>query len=335
MKHRVALTAGLLVALTATPALAQSDATDSNKTEAIAAYRMGRALLAQKKTEAALEELQRSLRLLPSPNTELLIGHALRELGRLGEAMGTYQRVLADASAKVQAGEARYQRTLEEAGRWSAALRPKVGKLDISVAGCGEGCRLTVDEREIALDGRHATAWFATGPLHTAVATSADGREARREISVEAGGVRTEVILTVPPPEPEPAPQPVAPPAPTTPPDDDGGDFPLPPWPVYVAGGVGVVGFALFAGFGAASASTASDLDECAPNCPESLREDADAGKRNQTIANVGLGIGITGLVAAGTIWALDVFVFDEGDEGDETMALRVGPTGAILVGRF
>jgi hypothetical protein len=66
------------------------------------------------------------------------------------------------------------------------------------------------------------------------------------------------------------------------------------------------------------------------------LREDADAGKRNQLIANVGLGVGITGLAAAGTIWMLDVFVFSEDDTSEASdLALSVGPTGATLTGSF
>lgn len=315
---------------TASPAQAQNDP------EAIAAYKKGRTLLAQSKPEAALAELKRSLAMLPSPNTELLIGHALRDLSRFGEAMETYNRVLADASAKVQAGETRYQRTLEEAGRWSAALRPKVGKVIVTLSGDASNAALRVDGRDVTLDDGRAGLWVSTGVV-SVVATTSDGREARQEVDVVAGGTDQRVELTLPasvvPTTPPPT---VTPRDPLASPETSDGEFPWPPWPAYVAGGVGVVGFALFAGFGAASASTASDLDGCAPNCPESLRQDADAGKRNQLIANVGLGVGITGLAAAGTIWVLDAVVFDdEGAAEASELALQVGPTGATLSGSF
>lgn len=324
----VTLLLGLAVA-TSVPARAQNDP------EAIAAFKKGRTLLAQNKPAEALAELQRSLVLLPSPNTELLIGHALRDMSRFGEAMETYNRVLADASSKVQAGETRYQRTLEEAGRWSAALRPKVGKVFVTVSGNATNASLSVDGREVTLDDGRAGLWISTG-LVTVVATTPDGREARREVNVDAGGSDQRVEIELPVPVATPT-------APATTPDEtrpeqntDGDGFPWPPWPVYVAGGVGVVGFALFAGFGAASASTASDLDACAPSCPEDLRRDADAAKRNQLIANIGLGVGITGLAAAGTIWVLDAVVFDDDDGAESSdLALQVGPTSVSLSGSF
>lgn len=329
MKRALATLLVSLAIASSIPAHAQND------TEAIAAYKKGRTLLAQNKPEQALAELERSLLMLPSPNTELLIGHAQRDLNRFGEAMATYERVLAEASAKVQAGESRYQRTLEEAGRWSAALRPKVGKLAVTVSGPATDAEIAVDNREVTLDDARAGLWVSTGVV-TVVATTPDGREARQEVEVAAGSAATPVELTLPAPTPDVSPAPTATSEPLA--DDHASeqDFPWPPWPTYVAAGVGVVGFALFAGFGAASASTASDLDACAPSCPESLREDADAGKRNQLIANIGLGVGITGLAAAGTIWILDATVFDDEPSSEASdLALRVGPTGAMLTGTF
>lgn len=327
MKRALALV--LLGLVVTSPAHAQSDS------EAVAAYKKGRTLLSQDKPQEALAELKRSLMMLPSPNTELLIGHALRDLDRFGEAMETYERVLANASAKVQDGESRYQRTLEEAGRWSAALRPKVGKLIVTLSSSVTDATLRVDDRDITLDDGRAGFWVSSGVV-SVVATTPDGREARQEVDVTPGGSAQRVELTFPAPV-EASPAPSAPAPDERPPEDDTSeaDFPWPPWPTYVAAGVGVAGFALFAGFGAASASTASDLDACAPSCPESLREDADAGKRNQLIANIGLGVGITGLAAAGTIWILDAVVFDDEDSDTSEVTLHVGPAGAMLSGSF
>jgi len=69
------------------------------------------------------------VKLLPSPNTELLRGHTLRALGRLAEAMESYQRVKREAGAKVRNGEKRYRPSLEEAGRYSAVLETKLGQV--------------------------------------------------------------------------------------------------------------------------------------------------------------------------------------------------------------
>ena len=58
--------------------------------------------------------------------------------------------------------------------------------------------------------------------------------------------------------------------------------------------------------------------------------------KRNQLIANIGLGVGITGLAAAGTIWVLDAVVFDDDDGAESSdLALQVGPTSVSLSGSF
>ncbi len=60
----------------------------------------------------------------------------------------------------------------------------------------------------------------------------------------------------------------------------------------WITGGVGLAGVATFAVFGSIAKSKANELDECLPHCPESLRSTADEGKRNQTIANIGLVVG-------------------------------------------
>src|SRR6185503_7446628 len=68
-----------------------------------------------------------------------------------------------------------------------------------------------------------------------------------------------------------------------------------------VAGGVGIAGFATFAVFGLLNNGKYDDLKNGCPNgvCPRSLSEEAEAGRTYQTIANVGLGVGIVGVVSS------------------------------------
>lgn len=65
----------------------------------------------------------------------------------------------------------------------------------------------------------------------------------------------------------------------------------------YVFGAVGLAGFGAFAGFGLAGKHEYNSLkDSCAPTCS---RDERAGGKRLYVLANVGLGLGIAGTVAA------------------------------------
>jgi len=316
----------------ATPAaLAAPDAgSAADAREAVRLYQKGRRLVTQGKLEQALPVLDQSLALLPSPNTELIKAHALRELSRLGDAMATYQRVKAGAEEKLAQGELRYQRTLQEARRWSVTLSAKVAELVVVITNAPPDLVLSIGGEAVAADRDEATGvaatriWREPGTM-AVVARSDDGREVARETTVEKGANAT-VTLDFPdlaPLEPRGA----GPTAADTP-------LPAPSLPSAIALGVGVVGFGLFAGFGATSASTASELDECAPRCPDRMREDADSAETAQTVANVGLAVGITGLTAAAALWAVLALTADPGDE-PESVTLHVGPSGLGLSGRF
>ncbi len=241
----------------------------------------------------ALIELRASLASLPSPNTELLVGHAQRLGGARGDAAATYRRVIASAGEKVRAGGARFQATLEEAGRWEATLRTELAEVEIFIAGAPPGTSVAVDgaEVEASPDPRGITARLMHEPGPIAVtARSPEGRTASGSANGTAGArVAIELDLAVKTPEPPPPP-----------PDRGIGPPPLPAW---IAGGVGATGLVVFGVFGAMSAGAASDLDACAPSCSPSLQETADGGARDQAIANVGLVIGAVGFVTAGVLW--------------------------------
>ena len=328
----ILLVSFLASALPLHSARAADDAAASK--EGIALYKEGRRLLSQHKYEEALEALDKSMAVLPSPNTGLLRAQALGELDRLGEAMEAYEQVMADAAARIGAGERRYQKTLEEAGRNSAALRAKVGELSVTVTRAPEGTTVSVGDRQVQAERVGARllgkVWLAAGSA-TVEARSPAGTSVSDSVEIAAG---SSANLELELPEAAPDPAPVEPLTPDPDEADDGAPFPWPPLPAIIAGGVGVVGFALFAGFGAASASTASDLDKCAPACSRSLQEDADSGGRNQTIANVGLVVGITGVAAFGTIWLVSELMDGEDAASDE-VALGIGPGSLTVVGRF
>jgi hypothetical protein len=115
----------------------------------------------------------------------------------------------------------------------------------------------------------------------------------------------------------------------------DSSGVPLRTW-AYVAGGVGVAGLATFGIFGAMSNSAYNSLDSSCPNhaCPPGKQSDVDAGKRDQTIANVGLVVGVVGLGAGVTLFIVSGHGKQE-KAGSEAMRVAVGPGSVGVDGRF
>lgn len=337
--------AALVVSTPAALAQAPSAISAEDKQKAIGHYRKGRQLFAAKRYEPALKELDASLALMPSPNTELLRAHALRELGRGAEAMRAYENVMNEATERLGLGQNRYQAALDDASQWFGKLRPDVAELRVlvthapgEVSMAYEGDDLEVAAVDASQGAFRSKAWLSPGS-GTVTVRWGDGEERTAQVELAAGKVE-QLELDLAPPTDEVTPEPTQPPLPDTP-EPEEGEFPMPPLASWISAGVGVVGFGMFAIFGAMSASTAADLDECAPQCPDDLREDADSGKTQQTVANVGLVLGIVGLTAAGTIWLVDVLL-DDGEApaddalpDDSAVGLSVGPTGVLVYGAF
>jgi hypothetical protein len=133
-------------------------------------------------------------------------------------------------------------------------------------------------------------------------AKASDGSSARAEVTVAAGESQTVELNLVPPSKDEPPPPAPPPPEPAkVVVDTSGKGIPLRTW-AYVAGGVGVAGLATFAIFGSMANSKYNDLSDACHGgpCGPGHDDDISAGKTDQLIANIGLGVGIVGL-GAGT----------------------------------
>jgi hypothetical protein len=107
----------------------------------------------------------------------------------------------------------------------------------------------------------------------------------------------------------------------------------------YIAGGVGVAGLLTFAIFGSMNNSKFSDLEEQCPNqvCPTRLEDDADTGQTYQTIANVGLFVGVIGLATGGVFYYLSTKEKAPEASARRSTAPRIGlgPRGVTVSGRF
>lgn len=127
-----------------------------------------------------------------------------------------------------------------------------------------------------------------------------------------------------------------------SPPDADAatapedGDRGLPAATLIFAG-VGVVGLGVFGAFaldGKAKETAMTDPGGCAPTCSE---REVSSMRQSYLVADIGLGVGLASLAAAGYFWA----TAGAGHGGDATTALRWAPlatpssAGAAVHGRF
>ncbi len=252
----------------------------------------GNAQLHAGKAAEALEKLERSFALVPSPNTELLVARALRELGRRVDAARAFEHAEQEARRRALAGEVKYGQTEAAAHTEGASVRAQLGTLRVHVA--------RPDRMALRVDGKDV-------PLATDGDTALLHEPGRAEIVVREGETEQKQVVTVvagttiqmefagngaKPAAPvfrEVTPRPVEP-APTR--------WTLPA--ALVAGGVTLLGGGTFAFFGSRSESTWDDLSRrCGPSfCGPAERADADAAKTDQTVANVGLVVGSVAAVA-------------------------------------
>ena len=77
----------------------------------------------------------------------------------------------------------------------------------------------------------------------------------------------------------------------------------------YIAAGVGVVGLATFTVGGVMARSTYDDLNGACHGgpCPPDKSGEISSGKTQQTIANVGLVVGIAGVATGATLFVLSL----------------------------
>jgi hypothetical protein len=279
--------------------------------------------------EEALAAFRASYQIVASPNSRLMVARSLRELGRNAEAYREYDAVAAEATNR---GE-RYRSTADAANEEREEIKSKVALLTVRIKEPPPSLTVKVGQAVLEPSLVGSAVAFEPGPVVVA-AEASDGSTARADVALTAGAA-SEVTLELvkkaeaPPPPPAVAAPPPAPPQPPVPPTSP---VPLRTW-AYVAGGVGVAGFVAFGVFGAMSSSKYSSLESACPGhvCPPGKQGDVDAGRTYQTVANVGLGVGIAGIAAGTALF----FLGTGGGNGDAKIALDVGLGAARVRGRF
>ncbi|MFO0547990.1 MAG: tetratricopeptide repeat protein [Polyangiaceae bacterium] len=307
-----------------------AEPTDAARKEATDLYSKGRELYVAKHYDEALAALSRSLELLPSPNTALLIAHAHHDAGHLRLAMTYYERARSMAAREIQNGQARYKPTEAEAGRAIESLARELTALKITAPSGSKisikGSDGVVFEVDAAPESAPLVVWVLPGQT---VVTASVGENSTSKTVTTSGGATTAIELSLAPDARQP--------------DDQATSEGLPPL-VFAGigvGALGLVGFGLFAGFGVAAGATFDDLEAlpdraaCDSACLAQAHDLADQGKQQQLIANVSVGLGAAFLAAGVLMIALPIALDGHESASNRTSArIIVAPTsGGGFVG--
>lgn len=282
-----------------------------------------------KRYEEAITAFRASYDIVASPNSRLMIARSMREAGRLTEAWAELEGTIADADAAAKADD-KYASTAKAAREDLKKLEAQVARVQFERKGHGS---------PISVNGQLVPEELLAGPVAlapgkaTITAKRADGSEARVEVELAAGEARrVQLDLGAAAKEAKPTPAPTAPPKPEPAAEPASSGSSLRTW-AFVAGGVGVAGLATFGIFGAMNNSKFSALeDDCSGGrCPEGSQDDIDAGKRYQTIANIGLAVGVIGVGTGVTLFILG----GDSKKKESARFVRVGPGHLSFGGRF
>jgi hypothetical protein len=284
------------------------EATAVQREQAQARFSRGKSLYEAGKFEDAATEFGASNEIVASPNARLYYARALREAGHLVRAYVELGRTEVEAREHAKE-DGRYAKAAATAAAERAALKLKLGFVTVHVDNATDDTRLTVGGEEIKRAGWAEPAPVAPGSSEVVLETP--GRApSRQTITVKAGHTENLTIdamaggvaTTSPAANSSSA---------SASSSASGAPFDrttLRPY-AYVAGGVAAAGFLTFVVAGVLSNGTYGDLQsKCGSGpCSSSFSDEISKGKTEQTIANVGLVLGVLGAAAGGTLFVLSM----------------------------
>jgi hypothetical protein len=300
----------------AEPAFAQPAQADA-KVE----FTAGQKLFDAGRQAEALPHFRKAFAASNSPNARLMIARCLVALGKTAEAYEEMATTTREATARAES-DAKYARTRDAAAAEMALLERRIGKLVVALAEPGAGAAVTLDGAPLGAERLGVPVAVQPGKM-TIEATHAGDKPVRREVTIGAGETKTVAIAFTS--------AGAAPTAATS--DTAPGEVKTQGGGVRIAGfviaGLGVAGMGAFAGAGLAAKSKFSAVEsECgSARCTDPKYGDViDSGKALQTIANIGLGVGIAGIVGGALMIAVG-----GPSKAPLPAQVEVGPNGAGL----
>jgi hypothetical protein len=304
---RIALLGAALLAapLPGRQAAAQPAAAQPSKEQvkkATSHFEKGSRLYDQKKFALALTEFKSSYDTVKSPNSRLYVARCMAQLGETREAWLEFDATATEADERART-EDKYAPTRDTARLERDELNAKIGLVTVEVKNADPTAKLRVGGNEVAAERWGKPVPVAPGDVEV-VLEPASGSPVREQVAVAAGESKQVSVDAAPPAAPPPVAVASADAEADAGPPTDRSK--LRPW-AYVAGGVGVAGLVMFTVAGIMSRSTYSDLEESCGSgpCPADRQDDIDSGQTQQTLANVGLVVGIVGVGAGVTLFLL------------------------------
>lgn len=334
MHRSLAVSVALALVLVAGSAAAQP--TSKQSADAAAQFKSAQQLYDQHKYEQALPMFQEVDRVLGSPNSLLYAARCLRELGRRPAAYHMMTQAMRTATERAHADPG-YTSTRDAAAAERAAIETTIGRIIVAVVEPPADIELRINDEPI--DRTRVGETLAVDPGSVIVVVSAPGRTTfRKELTVTAGTSET-VAVTLPVARvaaPGPSPARVI---------DVPGDAPVSSGGAvrtlgFVTAGVGVLGIATFAVTGLMANARYSEIEtECgAPPCQDpAYTERINTGMALDTAANVGLIVGIAGVVGGSLMILLGgpKAAPSAGSRPTPSATLLASPRGAPMIYRL
>jgi len=313
------------------PRSAMADDVTKNEDVAKRQFRKAQELYDAGEYAVALPLFERALETSGSPNARLYVARCQRELGSLVTAYNELSLAFAVASNLAKT-EAKYERTRDASRKELAELEPKVARVTVVLSfpetGGAEPTELTVTintaPRELALLST-PLAVTSGQVVVEAKGAGAGTLPASGSITVSIGELNNvSLVLQLEKTEsPEDNELP--------PPEHEGEGLTV----VQLAGiGVAALGVGGFVMMGVTGAMAQSKLDELDSDCGGQRCTDAaaadtvDEGETLALLSNVGLGVGIAGVVAGA---AMLIFGGDLLDDDESAASLWIAPGAASL----
>jgi len=252
----------------------------------------------------------------PSPNVQLYIGYCHVRLDHPVEAHQAFSLVLWQIE---KLGGTEYETTRSAAEEQLMALAPKLSQLTISLVRSPPYAAVRLDGLPVEASRLGSPMALEPG-IHVVEVTAPDADAIVQSVAIEKGGKKT-VVLMLPARVETPSLSTRSNERASVSGDADSSRYSMYAW---AAAGLGVTGWGLFTVGGLRAKSTYADLQEqCASRCSDATHRQAVAdGQAWQTVANIGLAVGIVGTVSAATLFGIGSV---SGADQPTTARLRLG----------
>jgi hypothetical protein len=299
--HRPAAALVVMLAICSMPPTARGVgvspgvATPVQRDQAQALFQRAKKLFDAKIYAESLAQFRAAMDIVASPNARLYVARCLRETGKFVEAYVEFDRTAVEATEHARE-DSRYARTAASARTERDTLAARLGFVRVHVDHASDSGKLTVAGEEIRQAGWGEPIPVMPGDVEVRLAVGSSP-PITKTVMIAAGEKKSVDLVA--------APSMVIAGDPKAPSMGRGWLRPY----AYVAAGVGATGLFTFTIAGILSDVTYGDLgSQCGKGpCPASKQSEVSRGQTEQTVADVGLALGLAGIAAGVTLFVLSL----------------------------